>query len=381
MRGEPERPTWAEIDLAALRGNLARLRAHASQRRIIAVIKADAYGHGAPAVAAELARAGAEMLAVALVEEARELSDAAPGLPVLLLEGLHRPEQAAEVLGSSWRPAVGRADVLDALEAAARAAKRACAIHLKFDTGMGRLGFPPEDCDAVFERVARSPDLLVEGLMSHLAEADDPGATSVARQREAFSGVVGRAREHGLEPDWIHLDNSAGLLNGPSPATTAVRPGIALYGVDPTRSADHELEPVMTLRTRVLHAKTVTTGTRVGYGGEFVAPGPTRILTLPLGYADGLPRAAGGRYSVGLGGSRVPLVGRVSMDLATADAGDSGATASADAGQEVLIFGRAADLLLRVEELAAAVDTIAYEILVGIGPRVPRIIRSTIREE
>ena len=208
--------------------------------------------------------------------------------------------------------------------------------------------------------------------MSHLAEADDPASPTPARQRERFAGIVTRARDLHLEPDWVHLDGSAGLVHGPTSGTTAVRPGIVLYGPDPTLESGHGLEPVMTLRTRVLHAKSVPKGTRVGYGGTFTTDRSTRVFTLPIGYADGLPRRAGGRFAVGLGRRRIPLVGRVSMDLATADAGPD---SPEEVGEEILVFGRSKDLELRVEELAEAVGTVAYEILTGISRRVPRVER------
>jgi alanine racemase len=209
--------------------------------------------------------------------------------------------------------------------------------------------------------------------MTHLADADDLASAEPARQRTRFAELVATLRERGFRPDWLHVDNSGGILRGATAGTTALRPGIALYGVDPTQQSSLGLEPVMTLRTRVIHAKDVPAGTRIGYGGTFCAAGPTRILTVPAGYADGLPRAEGNRFAVGLcGAGRVPLVGRVSMDSATLDAGPDSA---ADVGDEVVLFGRVDGLRVPVEELAAAVDTVAYEILVRVGPRVPRTER------
>lgn len=363
------RRTWAEIDLDALKRNLSVLRVRAGDRRVIGVVKADAYGHGAAAVSRALLEAGCEALAVATLEEARVLREAGIAAPVLLLQGLGHPDEAAPALHSHLSAAVGRVDAVEPLEAAAARAGRRFPIHLKFDTGMGRLGFRPEDVDAILKRVSGSSRLEVEGLMSHLADADDPLSVTPIRQRERFDAIVARVRERGIRPPWIHMDSSAGVAHGPTPGTTAIRPGLALYGADPTLDGLLSLEPVMTLCSRAIHAKTVAPGDRIGYGGEFIATEPTRILTLPIGYADGLPRAAGGRFSPGLRGRRVPLVGRVSMDLATLDAGPD---SRAEVGEEVLIFGRKADLTIRVEELAAAVGTIAYEVLVGIGPRVPR---------
>jgi len=208
--------------------------------------------------------------------------------------------------------------------------------------------------------------------MTHLAESDAAGAAATAAQRRCFAAVLERARARGFDPAWIHADPSAGVLHGPTPGTNAVRPGIALYGPDPTLEGGHPFEPVMTLRSRVLCVKPLAAGARVGYGGSYVAPRATRLALLPLGYADGLARAAGGRFAIGICGQRVPLVGRVSMDLAAADVGDLPVCA----GDPVLIFGRVGALEIRAEELAAALDTLAYEVLVGIGRRVPRVVRS-----
>ncbi len=362
------RPTWAEIDSSALARNLAQLRARAADRRVIAVVKADAYGHGAVRVAGALVAAGVEALAVATVAEAAELRSAGIALPILLLGGLHAPDEADFALAHELIPALGAREEFAWLEEAAKRAGRSFPLHLKFDTGMTRLGFRPDDVDPVLERALAGP-FDVQGLMSHLACADQPDSPHVAEQRERFAGLVARCGERGLQPAWIHLDNSAAILHGPTPGTTAVRPGLALYGADPTLDGVAELDPVMTLCTRVCRLQRVPRGTRVGYGGEFTASRDTRIATLPIGYADGLPRAAAGRFALGLGAARVPLAGRVSMDLCSVDAGD----AAVEVGDEVLVFGRRPDLVIPVEELAAAAGTIAYEILVGIGARVPRL--------
>jgi alanine racemase len=368
------RPLWAEIDLGAVRRNLARLRARAPGRRMIAVVKGGAYGHGAVRVARTLAAAGCEAFGVAMLDEALELRAAGLALPILLLQGLHDPAEADVALDARLWPAVSRPSALEPLAAAARRAGRRFPVHLKIDTGMGRLGMQPSELSGVLDRLKAAPELELSGLMTHLADAEDLASSEAARQRARFADLATLVRERGFRPDWLHVDNSGGVLRGPTPGTTAVRPGIALYGIDPTRQGGLGFEPVMTLRTRVIHAKDVLAGTRIGYGGTFCAPGPTRILTIPVGYADGLPRLASNRYAVGLeGAGRIPLVGRVSMDTATLDAGPD---SSADVGDEIVIFGRAGALLVPVEELAAAAETVSYEILSRIGPRVPRVDRA-----
>ena len=368
------RPTRAEIDLGALRRNLAWVGERAGRRHVIAVVKADGYGHGAVSVSRELVSAGCAALAVATVEEASELREAGITGPILLLGGIHQPGDADPALGLDTTPVVTRLEMLPLLEAVADRAGRPWPVHLKFDTGMSRLGVRLDQVSAVLERLTRSRYLECQGLMSHLADADDPDSPTPARQQERFRAVVAQARDAGLRPDWIHLDNSAGVIRGPAPDTTAVRPGLLLYGADPTLEGGFGLEPVMTLCTRVIHQQDVPRGTRVGYGGTFTTPRSTRVLTLPIGYADGLPRAAGGCFSVGFRGRRIPLVGRVSMDLATADGGPD---SDGELGEEILVFGRRGDFEIRVEELAEAVGTIAYEILVGIGRRVPRVRRDS----
>jgi alanine racemase len=365
------RPTWAEIDFAALRRNLELLRGCAGPRRVIAVVKADAYGHGAVAVARALVDAGAHALAVATLAEACELRAAGLALPIVLLQGLHAPAEADVIAAHHLVPLVGSLSAFEPLRGAAARAGRALPIHLKVDTGMGRLGLLPEQLDAALAELRRSPALELTGFASHLADAENPASPSLARQRDRFRDLLARVHASGLRPSWIHMDSSAGILHGPTPGTTAVRPGVALYGVDPTGSGA-SLAPVMSLLTRVLRAADVPAGTPVGYGGDYVTPCATRILTLPIGYADGLPRAAGGRFSAGVGGVRAPLVGRVSMDLASIDAGPG---AAAREGDRVLLFGSDSGMTIRVEELGRATGTIAYEILVRIGPRVPRVPR------
>jgi alanine racemase len=364
------RPTWAEVDLGALRGNLSVIRGLASERRIIAVIKADAYGHGAVPVGRVLEREGVDMLAVATVNEARVLREGGIRTPVLLLQGLHDEAESELLAPLNLVPLVGRADTLAQIEAAARRTGRPQSVHLKVDTGMGRLGLLPEEIGEALDALRACPHLELSGFATHLAEADNPASSVLHVQRRLFEALLGSVRAAGFRPGWIHADPSAGVIRGATSFATAVRPGLALFGADPTLEGGHPLEPVMTLLTRVIHAKDLPAGSRVGYGGTYVVPCRSRILTLPLGYADGLPRAAGGRVEVGLGHRRVPLVGRVSMDLATVDAG---AGSDARVGDEVLIFGRRADSVLRVEKIAHATDTISYELLVRIGSRVPRI--------
>jgi alanine racemase len=411
---------WAEIDLGALLTNLAVVRACARGRKIIAVVKADAYGHGVRAVAPALVGAGVDALAVATLAEGLELRALGVALPVIVLQGLVHADDAEVCVASRLVPAVGRVESLAPLAAAARRAGVRAAVHLKVDTGMGRLGLAPEAVDAALDVVGEEPELALDGVLTQLAEADDPASPATPRQRACFAAVVRRIRERGEALPWIHADPSAAVLHGPTDVATAVRPGLMLYGADPTldraasaseraeprpdsagthraaSASDSRLDaqslledsrgsglmPVMTVRCEVVHAKWVAAGARIGYGGTYVAAQRTRILTLPVGYADGLPRAVGGRAHVALASGLAPLVGRVSMDLATVDAGPD---STADVGDVVCVFGAIGsgvtksgateNGVLPVEALASAAGMIPYEILTGIGPRLPRLPR------
>jgi len=364
------RPTWAEIDLAALERNLELLRAKAGERRVIAVVKADGYGHGARIVGTGLVGAGCDALAVATVAEAAGLRASGLKVPILLLQGLHANDEADFAHEQELAIALGRVELVEPMAAAADRHGRPFPVHLKFDTGMTRLGFAPEEVDAVLDRVLAEPGLRIEGIMSHLACADEPDTAETREQRERFAAIVARARTRGVDPAWIHLDNSPAVLHGPSDGTTAVRPGLALYGADPTRDGVGGLTPVMALVSRVAHAQDVPAGQRVGYGGTFTSERPTRIATLPLGYADGLPRAASGGWAVSVGGRSAPLVGQVSMDLCTIDTGpESGVSV----GDEVLVFGQRHGQTLPVEKLAELCGSISYEVFVNVGSRVPRV--------
>ena len=337
---------------------------------MIAVVKADAYGHGAVLVARALSSDGCDAFAVISVDEALELRDAGIREPILVLGGLLEPDEADTALARDVTPVLSRVETLDWLAKAASRANRPAAFHLKLDTGMGRLGLAVEDLPLFLERLRAASELRLEGVMSHLAEADNLEAKATERQRALFAELVARVRAAGFAPDWIHVDNSAGIARGVTPGTNAVRPGLWLWGAEPMLAGGHALEPVMSLFARVCHAKVVGKGTKVGYGGDFVTRETSRILTLAIGYADGLPRAVGGKIDVGWRGRRVPLVGRVSCDLATvAVPGDE----RVEPGDPVLIFGRSGALAIPVEEVARAAGTISYEVLARIGPRVPRI--------
>jgi alanine racemase len=368
--GEEQNRAWAEIDHGALARNFRAIRARAGERRVIGVVKANAYGHGALAVSRTLVGLGCDALAVISVDEAEELRAGGVRAPILVLGGVLAASEADRALALEVWPVVSRVESLDWLAAAAARAGKDVPFHLKLDTGMGRLGLAPSDLPALLDKLRAMKRVKLDGVMSHLARADDASAPDTARQRAEFTELAARVRAAGHSPRWLHLDNSAGIARGATPGTNAIRPGIWLYGIDPTLEGGHALEPVMSLCARVCHAKTIEAGTSIGYGGDFRASARTRLLTLPIGYADGLPRSAGGKVDVAVRGVRARLVGRVSCDLVTIALPEGNPSG---VGDVALLFGRRDGFALPVEELAHAVGTISYEILVRIGPRVPRV--------
>jgi alanine racemase len=378
MKGE--RPTTARIDLAALAHNYAEAVRLAAGREVVAVVKADAYGHGAVPVARRLVAAGCTRLAVAMIAEAAELRAAAVRVPLLLLGGIHDAAEADDAAALDLVPVVQHAGHVPLLARAAREHGRRLGVELEVDTGMARMGVAPEDVAALVSAIGREESLACEGVYTHLACADEPDLASTRRQLALFGEVLAGLRARSLLPARVHVANSAGLVAGPELAAAmpaevnTVRPGLLLYGVQPCaeRAGVAQLRPVMSLCTRVANVRHVRRGDPVGYGATFRAKQRGRIATLPVGYADGVPWAVGNRGWVLLRGRKLRIAGRVSMDLITLDVGE----APVEIGDPVLVFGEADGERLRVEELAEAAGTIPYELLVRVGRRVPRILQN-----
>jgi alanine racemase len=355
------------VDLGAVARNYLRLAGRLAGQTVIPVVKADAYGHGAVPVARRLAQEGAGCFAVALVEEGIALRRGGVGgavvllghadpsdLPVLRAYGLTPTLHAIEQARGFARAASGRTDALE--------------VHLKLETGMGRLGFREEEVPELIGVLRDAPGLRVTGAFTNFAEADDPASPATARQVQRMRSAVETLRAAGFRPATVHAANSAAILAHPDAYFSAVRPGLALYGVSPFAESDEGLEPALTLETRVIAVHGVPAGAPIGYGGRFVTTRASRIATIPIGYHDGLRRVISGRGSVLLRGRRAPLVGAVSMDLTLLDATDTGA----EAGDRVVCLGADGSERITAWEIARAADTIPYEILCGIGPRVPR---------
>jgi alanine racemase len=371
----PSRPAWAEVDLAAIGHNIGVLRRAAAPAAVWAVVKADGYGHGAvPAARAALA-AGAEGLGVALVEEAVTLRRAGIDGPVLVLAE-PPPHQYTAAVEAGVRAVVYTPRAIDGLAAAARAASTTMAVHLKLDTGMHRVGAPPAEAVALAERIAARPSLTLEGVMTHLAVADEPDDPYTDRQLDAFDAAVAALRARGIDPPLRHAANSAAALAHPRARYSFVRAGIATYGIVPGPGVAHlagELRPALALRTRVSFVKRVGGGERISYGLRHRFATDTTVATLPLGYADGVSRrlsATGG--AVLIGGRRRPIVGVVTMDQLMVDCGDDAVAP----GDEAVLIGGQGDAIVTATEWADRLGTIAYEVTCGISARVPRLYRS-----
>ena len=367
------RPTWVEVDLTAVRANLRALSAFLGEGvGVIAVVKADAYGHGAAPVARCLEEAGADALAVAILEEALELRRAGIGLPIFLLNGFW-PGEEAEIIRRDLTPAVYGVDMVRRLAVEARRLKTPARYAVKIDTGMTRLGIPFDQAGEAVRRCLAVEWVRCQGLYTHFSSADDPGHPATRRQIDRFSQVLAALPSEKSGGFRNHMANSAGILGFPEAWHDAVRPGLMLYGINPlSRPAPMTLSPALSFKTSIVQVKRVKAGTEVGYGGDYVASRGTRIGILPVGYADGVNRRLAPGGKVLLRGRPVPFAGRISMDLTAVDIGSA---PEAGVGDEVCLIGRQGREEITAGEFAAACSTIPYEALCRIGPRVPRVYR------
>jgi len=365
---ETLRPTRAEIDLGAIADNLGVVKEVAGGARVLAVVKADAYGHGVVPVANILESNGVDGFGVALAEEGIELREAGITSEIVVLNGVYGGAHA-EVLAAGLTPVVYDLCEVDAFARAARGHE--FSMHLKVDTGMSRLGVPDELVELFLDGLSRHPGARIAGVMTHLAAADtDPEFT--AEQLARFEEAVALVRAHGHTPTTIHAANTAGTFLHASSRHDLVRPGFALYGYAPGADDGLRLRPAMRLRTEIIALRDLAPGATVGYDRTFRVDRPMRVATVPMGYGDGLMRQLSGTGSMLVGGVRCPIIGRVSMDLTTLDV-----TALADVavGDEAVILGAQLDAAIDAEEVAAAAGTIAYEILTNVSRRVPRVYR------
>ncbi|MBZ0087482.1 MAG: alanine racemase [Thermomonas sp.] len=367
-----QRPTRIVVDLDALADNLRAIRGRVGVP-VMAILKANAYGHGLIPVARHLQAQGAGQFGVAFVEEGIALRRAGITVPILVLGGI-LGRQAGQLIEHDLELTVSSIDKLRKVEAAAQALGRKAVVHLKIDTGMERIGVHSETCAPFIEAAVASRWCMLKGVYSHLACADDPGSAMTALQLERFRAACAHFTRLGAPMPIRHLANSGGILHFPDSWLDMVRPGILLYGVlpDPQARPTIEVRPALELLSQVVYFKVVHAGRPVSYGATWAPPADTRIVTIPLGYGDGYPRALSNRGQVLIRGRRLPIVGRVCMDQFMVDLGPDG---TAYNGDDVVLIGQQGDAAIRVEDLALQADTIGYEILTRLNERIPREYR------
>jgi alanine racemase len=371
------RSVWSEIDLDALRANVRALCSHAAPAELLAVVKANGYGHGAVPVARAALTAGASWLGVARVEEGVQLREAGIEAPVMILSE-PSPAAVAEVVAHDITPVVYTEAGIDALAKGVAEAGHShpFPVHLKVDTGMHRVGCAPDDAVALARQVAARDELALAGVCTHLAVADEPEDAYTRGQLDRFDAVLAALDDAHLRPALVHAANSAGLLAHPRAHHSLVRVGIAMYGLPPAPGLPDDagvvLAPVMSLRARVTLVKDLPAGERLSYGLRYELDRPSRVATVPAGYADGVPRNLGLQGGeVLIGGRRLPIAGVITMDQLLVDVGD----APVAPGDEVVLIGRQGAEEITATEWAQHLGTINYEIVTGIGARVPRTYR------
>ena len=373
------RPTWAEVSLTALRQNFRTVVRHAgAQVAVCAVVKADAYGHGAVECSRALQADGAKWLGVTSLDEAIPLRDAGIESRILLMTGFWRGEEA-EIVRLRLTPTVWEPWHIESLEHAAAHANVRHAVHLKVDTGMGRLGVSLYELPAVLEAMSAAPHLILEGLSTHLASSEIMDAPSVAEQVRRFEEAQRMVRAMGLDPELVHMANTSALISRRETWNKMVRPGVALYGYYlPFQRAGREVsggtlrlavKPVLTWKTRILSMRNFAANQALGYGGTYVTREPAHVAVLPVGYADGYNRQLSNRGRVIVRDHYAPIVGSISMDLTLVDV--TGIPGIA-VGDEVILLGTSDGLSVDALEHARLANSSPYEILCNISKRVPR---------
>ena len=378
--------TWAEIDLNAYAHNIRELRRITRpEARLMAVVKANGYGHGAAAVARTAMHNGAECLGVARLHEAVDLRKAGLEAPILIF-GYTPPDSAQTLMDYELTQSVYALQTARALSGQAARRGKKIKIHLKVDSGMGRLGLlldepsgatahgtPAAQTLQDVEAISRLAGLEVEGIFTHFATADSADKLYAGRQLERFVDFIGRLDRAGLMPPLRHAANSGALIDMPNSHLDMVRPGIATYGLYPSAEVNKSnvtLKPAMTLKSRIIHIKKVPADFPISYGVTYRTPQPTTIATVPVGYADGFNRLLSSSSQMLVHGQRVPVVGRVCMDLTMLDVG---ALKDVKIEDEVVVFGQQGEQSIAVDQIAASLNTINYEIVTSISARVPRV--------
>jgi alanine racemase len=368
----PGRPTICFIDHDALRWNLSQIRTRVGAKiKILSMVKANAYGHGAPAVSKTLAAAGGDAFGVATLEEGVELREAGIREPIVVLAGAYE-DQLDQFFNRTLTPVVHELNRLKQLEAALDRRGATLDVHLKVDTGMGRLGLVAADREVWLPEIKKLKALKIVGLFSHFSHAENVEGDYTKKQLEVFNLLLAKLSSASVAPPLVHFANSAATITLPAAYFDMVRPGIMLYGVYPSPSMADQitLKPALSWKTRILQLKKVPGGTSISYGQTFITQRESLIATLPVGYADGYQRLLSNRGEVLVGAHRAPVVGSVCMDLTLIDVTD---IKNVKQGDEVVLLGRQGAAEISADEIAAWVNTISYEILTSISARVPRI--------
>lgn len=377
------RPVWAEISLGAITHNLRVIRRRVGRKRkVLAVVKANAYGLGAVAISRALAKAGTDWFGVTCTSEGAELREAGIRQPILILTGFW-PGEERQLLRYNLTPTVTRVEQVGALERAAvrfraRGRRTKVSFHLKVDTGMNRMGISLEDLPRFIPALADCPHLELGGTFTHFASADNFTSEQTEQQEKLFTQALGKLRAAGISPGLVHLANSGAICSRPSTWADMVRAGAVIYGYHqsfepPERKAEvvatMALRPCLSLRTRIISLRQVPEGQAVGYGARFITQRPSRIAVLAAGYADGIVRHRTNRGCVLLHGQRAPLVGTISMDLTMVDATD---VPRAALGDVVTIYGKDGSAAIQPSDVAAELGTVTSDLLCSLGQRVRR---------
>lgn len=368
------RPVWAEVNLDNLAHNIKEVRKHTKEDALVtAVVKANGYGHGSVEIARTFLENGADRLAVAILTEAIELRKSNITEPILVL-GYTPPVQYHKVLEYDLIQTIYNYEEAKILSKKATEENKTVVIHLKIDSGMGRLGFlpTPEAIEDIIN-ISKLPNVFIEGIYTHFAKADERDKSHVNGQFEKYTEFVNNLEEQGLNIPIKHVSNSAAIIDLPEFNLDMVRGGIMIYGYYPSDEVSKEdikLKPAMTLKAKISNLKTVEKGTGISYGQIFITEKQSKIGTIPIGYADGFTRLLTGKAEVYIKGKRVKVVGKICMDQCMIDLSD---IEDVKIGDEVVIFGYEEELYPHVDELAKKIDTINYEIICMVGRRIPRV--------
>jgi len=368
------RPVWAEVNLDNIKFNLNQVKKNVPKETLImAVVKADAYGHGVLPVAEAAVEAGADRLAVALPEEGRELREADYELPIQIL-GEVLPEQVSILVDNDLIPTISKLETVELLNELAGKKDIIKKVHVKVDTGMGRIGVFPDNAVDFIKEVMSFENIEVEGLMTHFAKADEEDKDYTYNQWDQFQMVIDRLAEENIEIPIKQAANSATIIDLPHMSLNMVRPGIMMYGLRPSHEVDQDfkLKPALSWKAKIVYLKEVPSGTGISYGATYITEKNAKIATIPMGYADGYSRLLSNKGEVLIKGQRAPIRGRVCMDQFMVDVTDID---EVEIGDEVVLIGKQGDEEFSATEMADIIGTINYEITCDITKRVPRIYK------